>query len=130
MCRQSATVCLVKSPTRQHRAIGPPAERRTTLANPRCRRGKRHPFVAALLIVCSAVVTGATSFAAIPENMAALRSFAINHLRDAGHTNIAAGLRTTALRPYEQPRPTPPGRSRVNAPLNVRSARRVWVRAG
>jgi hypothetical protein len=22
---------------------------------------------------------------------------------DAGHTNIAAGLRTTALRPYERP---------------------------
>lgn len=27
-----------------------------------------------------------------------------NHqTRDAGHTNIAAGLRTTALRPYERP---------------------------
>jgi hypothetical protein len=29
-----------------------------------------------------------------PENMATLRSFAINQLRTAGHTNIAAGLRT------------------------------------
>ena len=38
-----------------------------------------------------------------PENIATLRSFAINQLRDAGHTNIAAGLRTTALRPYERP---------------------------
>ncbi|WP_254076217.1 hypothetical protein [Streptomyces sp. P3] len=38
-----------------------------------------------------------------PENMATLRSFAINQLRTAGHTNIAAGLRTTALRPYKQP---------------------------
>ncbi|MER5434964.1 ISAs1 family transposase [Streptomyces sp. NPDC002588] len=38
-----------------------------------------------------------------PENMAILRSFAINQLRAAGHTNIAAGLRTTALRPYERP---------------------------
>jgi predicted transposase YbfD/YdcC len=38
-----------------------------------------------------------------PENMATLRSFAINQLRTAGHTNIAAGLRTTALRPYERP---------------------------
>lgn len=28
-----------------------------------------------------------------PENMATLRSFAINQLRAAGHTNIAAGLR-------------------------------------
>jgi predicted transposase YbfD/YdcC len=38
-----------------------------------------------------------------PENMATLRSFAINQLRTAGHTNIAAGLRTTALLPYERP---------------------------
>ncbi|WP_370270698.1 ISAs1 family transposase [Streptomyces sp. V4I8] len=38
-----------------------------------------------------------------PENMATLRSFAINQLRTAGHTNIAAALRTTALRPYERP---------------------------
>lgn len=35
--------------------------------------------------------------------MAVLRSFAINQLRAAGHTDIAAGLRTTALRPYERP---------------------------
>ncbi|MFD4600947.1 hypothetical protein ACFWPQ_23335 [Streptomyces sp. NPDC058464] len=38
-----------------------------------------------------------------PENMATLRSFAVNQLRAAGHTDIAAGLRTTALRPYERP---------------------------
>ncbi|WP_172638870.1 transposase family protein [Streptomyces tailanensis] len=67
MCRQSATACLVKSPTRQHCAIGPLAERLQALADPRCRRGKRHPFVAVLLIACSAVVTGATSFVAISE---------------------------------------------------------------
>jgi len=67
MCRQSATVCLVKSPTRQHRAIGPLATRLQALADPRCRRGKRHPFVAVLLIACSAVVTGARSFVAIGE---------------------------------------------------------------
>ncbi|MEV6951658.1 transposase family protein, partial [Streptomyces sp. NPDC051183] len=67
MCRQSATVCLVKSPTRQHRARGPLAERLATLTDPRCRRGKRHPFVAVLLIACSAVVTGARSFVAIDE---------------------------------------------------------------
>ncbi|MGW3660843.1 ISAs1 family transposase [Streptomyces sp. NPDC005151] len=67
MCRQSATVCLVKSPTRQHRALGPLAERLRALADPRCRRGKRHPFVAVLLIACSAVVTGARSFVAIGE---------------------------------------------------------------
>lgn len=38
-----------------------------------------------------------------PETMATLRSLAVNQLRTAGHTNIAAGLRTTALRPYERP---------------------------
>ncbi|WP_329379430.1 hypothetical protein [Streptomyces sp. NBC_01716] len=38
-----------------------------------------------------------------PENIATLRSFAINQLRTAGHTHVAAGLRTTALRPYERP---------------------------
>ncbi|MGX4694572.1 hypothetical protein [Streptomyces sp. JNUCC 63] len=38
-----------------------------------------------------------------PENMATLRSFAINQLRTAGHTNIARGLREMALRPFEHP---------------------------
>ncbi|MBB5792142.1 hypothetical protein HDA41_000106 [Streptomyces caelestis] len=38
-----------------------------------------------------------------PENMATLRSFAINRLRTAGHVDIAAALRTTALRPYGRP---------------------------
>lgn len=67
MCRQSATVCLVKSPTRQHRAVGPLAERLQALVDPRSRRGKRHPFVAVLLVACAAVTTGARSFAAISE---------------------------------------------------------------
>ena len=38
-----------------------------------------------------------------PENMATLRSFAINQLRAAGHTNIAAGLREMSFRPFERP---------------------------
>ncbi|MGW3742118.1 ISAs1 family transposase [Streptomyces sp. NPDC005146] len=38
-----------------------------------------------------------------PENMATLRSFAINQLRAAGHTNIAAGLREMSLHPFERP---------------------------
>ncbi|MCN9243979.1 ISAs1 family transposase [Streptomyces sp. RY43-2] len=67
MCRQSATVCLVKSPTRQHRVIGPLADRLRTLADPQCRRGRRHPFVAVMLVACSAVLTGAKSFAAIGQ---------------------------------------------------------------
>lgn len=67
MRRQSATVCLIKSPTRQHRAIGPLTERLRKLAGPRHRRGKRHPFVSVLLIACSAVLCGARSFAAIGQ---------------------------------------------------------------
>lgn len=67
MCRQSATVCLTKSPSRQHRSIGPLALRLQTLADPRSRRGKRHPFVAVLLVACSAVTAGAQSFAAIGQ---------------------------------------------------------------
>ncbi|NMI62394.1 MULTISPECIES: transposase [unclassified Streptomyces] len=38
-----------------------------------------------------------------PENSAPLRSFAINQLRLAGHTDIAAGLREMSLRPFERP---------------------------
>ncbi|MGW4825911.1 ISAs1 family transposase [Streptomyces sp. NPDC004227] len=67
MCRQSATVCLIKSPTRQQRGIESLPQRLSQLADPRSRRGKRHPFVAVLLAACSAVVAGATSFAAIGQ---------------------------------------------------------------
>ncbi|MEU5348355.1 ISAs1 family transposase [Streptomyces sp. NPDC020766] len=67
MCRQSASICLIKSPTRQHRLIGPLVLRLRTLADPRHRRGKRHSFVSVLLIACSAVLTGARSFAAIGQ---------------------------------------------------------------
>ncbi|MGH3803597.1 MAG: ISAs1 family transposase [Pseudonocardiaceae bacterium] len=67
MCRQSASVCLVKSPTRQHRALAGLSERLATLADPRDARGKRHPFVSVLLAACSAVVAGARSFAAIGQ---------------------------------------------------------------
>lgn len=38
-----------------------------------------------------------------PENMATLRSFAVNQLLAAGHTNIAAGLREMSLRPFQRP---------------------------
>src|SRR5829696_1246094 len=67
MCRQSASICLIKSPTRQHRFIGPLTLRLRTLADPRHRRGKRHSFVSVLLVACSAVLTGARSFAAIGQ---------------------------------------------------------------
>jgi len=67
MCRQSASVCLIKSPSRQHRALPGLPQRLATLADPRHRRGKRHPFVSVLLIACSAVLSGARSFAAIGQ---------------------------------------------------------------
>ncbi|MEU3756619.1 transposase family protein [Streptomyces olivoreticuli] len=67
MCRKSATVCLIKSPSRQHRAIADLAGRLATLPDPRDRRGRRHPFVSVLLVACSAVMTGARSFAAIGQ---------------------------------------------------------------
>ncbi|WP_369394698.1 ISAs1 family transposase [Streptomyces sp. CG1] len=37
------------------------------------------------------------------ENVVTLRSFAINQLRAAGHTNIAAALREMSLRLFERP---------------------------
>ncbi|MFE5828284.1 transposase, partial [Streptomyces erythrochromogenes] len=38
-----------------------------------------------------------------PENMATLRNFAINTLRDAGHPSITAGLRETSYTPFTRP---------------------------
>ncbi|MGP4052312.1 ISAs1 family transposase [Streptomyces sp. 2A115] len=67
MCRQSASVCLIKSPSGQHRARPGLPQRLATLADPRHWRGKRHPFVSLLLIACSAVLSGARSFAAIGQ---------------------------------------------------------------
>ncbi|MGG7568932.1 ISAs1 family transposase [Streptomyces sirii] len=43
------------------------SQRLATLADPRGRRGRRHPFVSVLLMACSAVVAGAKSFAAIGQ---------------------------------------------------------------
>ncbi|MDX3696400.1 ISAs1 family transposase [Streptomyces europaeiscabiei] len=87
MCRQSATVCLIKSPSRQHRAIADLAERLVALPGPRDRRGRRHPFVCVLLVACSAVVTGAKSFAAIGQ-------WACNAPQDA---LIRLGARTVSV---------------------------------
>ncbi|QIQ03598.1 transposase family protein [Streptomyces liangshanensis] len=64
---------MTKSSIRQHPADRPAgadrlptlADRRRTLADPRCRPGRRHPLVAAMPVACSAVVTGVKSFAAI-----------------------------------------------------------------
>ncbi|MEU5894607.1 ISAs1 family transposase [Streptomyces sp. NPDC047461] len=38
-----------------------------------------------------------------PDNMATLRSLAINQLRAAGHPNIAAGLREMSYQPFHRP---------------------------
>ncbi|MFE7530802.1 transposase family protein [Kitasatospora sp. NPDC057542] len=67
MCRQSATVCLVKSPALEDVAGLSLAERLWALPDPRRRRGVRHPFVAVLLVAASAVVAGARSYAAIGQ---------------------------------------------------------------
>lgn len=67
MCRQSATVCLVKSPTRQHREIPGLGDRLRTLPDPRDRRGRRHPLVSVLLAAACAVLAGARSYLAIGQ---------------------------------------------------------------
>jgi predicted transposase YbfD/YdcC len=67
MCRQSATVCQVRSPAYPDRLIGGLAARLATLTDPRHRRGRRHPLTCVLLAACSAVVAGARSFAAIGQ---------------------------------------------------------------
>jgi predicted transposase YbfD/YdcC len=67
MCRQSATVCLVKPPVLAGVAVLPLVERLRLLPDPRRRRGVRHPFVAVLLVAASAVVAGARSYAAIGQ---------------------------------------------------------------
>ncbi|MEV7189702.1 transposase family protein [Kitasatospora sp. NPDC093102] len=67
MCRQSATVCLVKLPALEDVAGLSLAERLRALPDPRRRRGVRHPFVAVLLVAASAVVAGARSYAAIGQ---------------------------------------------------------------
>ena len=67
MCRQSATVCLIKSPSLAGCSELSLAERLVRLPDPRHRRGVRHPFVAVLLIAASAVVAGARSYAAIGQ---------------------------------------------------------------
>ena len=67
MCRQSATVCLVKPPTLAGVAVLPLVERLRLLPDPRRRRGVRHPFGTVLLVAASAVVAGARSYAAIGQ---------------------------------------------------------------
>ncbi|MGW1530420.1 transposase family protein [Streptomyces sp. NPDC002159] len=67
MCRQSATVCLTKSPPAAQRAAHGIAERLGVLRDPRDRRGRRHALVAVLLTACCAVLAGACSYLAIGQ---------------------------------------------------------------
>ncbi|MEV6683597.1 transposase family protein [Streptomyces erythrochromogenes] len=67
MYRQSATVCLVKSPALDGVAELSLVERLRLLPDPRRHRGLRHPFVAVLLVAAAAVVAGARSYAAIGQ---------------------------------------------------------------
>nr|WP_217651725.1 ISAs1 family transposase [Mangrovactinospora gilvigrisea] len=67
MCRQSASPCLIKSPTAAQRSIAGLVDRLAQLPDPRDRRGRRHGLVPVLLIAYAAVLTGAKSFAAIGQ---------------------------------------------------------------
>ncbi|MDH6580884.1 ISAs1 family transposase [Kitasatospora sp. MAP5-34] len=80
MCRQSATVCLIKSPALDGVAGLSLVERLRLLPDPRRRRGVRHPFVAVLLVAASAVVAGARSYAAIGQWSASAPQHALTRL--------------------------------------------------
>ncbi|WP_328335229.1 MULTISPECIES: ISAs1 family transposase [unclassified Streptomyces] len=67
MCRQSATVCLTKSPTAAQRAEGGIVGRLAALPDPRDRRGRRHSLVSVLLTPACAVLAGARSYLAIGQ---------------------------------------------------------------
>lgn len=58
MCRQSETVCLIKSPAVDGAAGSSVVERLRVLPDPRRHRGVSHPFVAVLLVAASAAVAG------------------------------------------------------------------------
>ncbi|MEJ8632157.1 ISAs1 family transposase [Streptomyces sp. MS2.AVA.5] len=67
MCRQSATVCLVKSPSPQQRELSGMDVRLRALPDPRDRRGRRHSLVSVLLTAACAVLAGARSYLAIGQ---------------------------------------------------------------
>ncbi|MFE3936929.1 transposase family protein [Streptomyces goshikiensis] len=67
MCRQSDTVCLIKSPSRGQRELRYVDVRLSALPDPRDRRGRRHGLVSVLLTAACAVLAGARSYAAIGQ---------------------------------------------------------------
>jgi predicted transposase YbfD/YdcC len=67
MCRQSATVCLVKPFSRQQRELPGVEARLAVLPDPRHRRGRRHTLASVLLTATCAVLAGARSYRAIGQ---------------------------------------------------------------
>ncbi|WP_327710584.1 ISAs1 family transposase [Streptomyces sp. NBC_00464] len=87
MCRQSATVCLTKTPTRAERGAGTLMGRLVALPDPRGRRGRRHSLVSVPLLAAAAVLAGACSYAAIGQWAASAPQ----------HTLVRLGARTVGL---------------------------------
>jgi hypothetical protein len=100
MCRQSATVCLIKSPVLDSVAGLSLVERLRLLPDPRRRRGVRHPFVAVLLVAASAVVAGARSYAAIGQWSANAPQHALARLgaRVVGAMNVRVAPSAATIR--------------------------------
>ncbi|GGX58161.1 ISAs1 family transposase [Streptomyces noursei] len=100
MCRQSATVCLTKSPTRQHRELPAVADRLGTLADPRDRRGRRHSLVAVLLTACCAVLAGARSYLGVGHWARSASQDALARLgvRATGPLGLRRAPSTTTIR--------------------------------
>ncbi|MGW6413185.1 transposase family protein [Streptomyces vinaceus] len=67
MCRQPATVCLVKSPSRRQRELPDVNVRLCALPDPRDRRRRRHALASVLLTAACAVLAGARSYVAIGQ---------------------------------------------------------------
>ena len=67
MCRKSAMGCPVPPLPAVHEPSGALSDRLGLLADPRGRRGRRHPLLGVLLIAAAAVVAGARSYTAIGQ---------------------------------------------------------------
>ncbi|MDH6138021.1 hypothetical protein P3T37_007467 [Kitasatospora sp. MAA4] len=100
MCRQSATVCLIKSPALDGVAGLSLVGRLRVLPDPRRRRGVSHPFVAVLLVAASAVVAGARSYAAIGQWSASAPQHALARLgaRVVGALGVRAAPSAATIR--------------------------------
>lgn len=100
MCRQSATVCLTKSPTTAQRGANGVAERLAVLRDPRDRRGRRHSLVSVLLTTCCAVLAGARSYLAVGQwaRHAPLDALARVGVRAAGPLGVRRAPSSSTIR--------------------------------